>query len=348
MQVTIKQIILTISIVFFSCGILSGQDTTRVEQFRVETGADGFHLYMQDSSGEVIKIFHDTPQNKKVVKFFRDGDLLYVQEEDGSVVKIGKEGIIVVEPRSESEIITQGDSILIRNNAFKDSTQIRWGFSKQKTHFKGKQNEDEKRFSTRLHIEFGWNNFIGQEGLGLPAAYDSLMNLMSGKSNNFALYLFSKYYLKKDKKLAIGLGAGFDFNEYMFAGNYVFGKDSSRVYVQAYPDNDFYITKNKFKTTSFIAPVLFEINFTDETGIHIGGYGGILISQFHKLFTFKSSRTRKIYGNYKLSPFRYGAKLVLRIGDINFYMNYDLNPYFKENFSSYTLNQISGGFLFRI
>ncbi len=347
MQALVK-IFITALIMGFTQGNLFSQDNIKVEEITVQADKK-LHVYVKDSTGNVISIIGDKPRGQAFVKLFKDGNILYVQGEDGSIVKVGREGVFVVGPSIKSQVIAKGDSLLMQEEIYMDTTQITWGLPpKDEGDTLSIKKKKVKRFSTRLHLEFGWNNLLGQEGLGLPLAYDSTMNQIHGKSNHTAIYLFSKYYLNKEKKFAVGIGAGFDFNKYKFAGDYVFGKDSSEVYVTAYGDPDYQITKNKFKTTTFIVPVMLEINFSKKTGISLGGYGGIVIAQLHKLHSFKFLEKRKIYGNYKVNPVRYGTKLVLHIGSINFYVNYDLNSYFVEGASPYALNQFSGGFLIRI
>jgi hypothetical protein len=66
--------------------------------------------------------------------------------------------------------------------------------------------------------------------------------------------------------------------------------------------------------------------------IGFGGYAFYRIDSYTKLVTRADNKDKtRNHSNFYLNNFRYGARVLVGVGDVDFFVNYDLNELFAEN-----------------
>ena len=179
-------------------------------------------------------------------------------------------------------------------------------------------------------FRIGVNNYLYDNKFKTIPGYTDL-ELLTGKSINVGIGLVDARVKIIKKNLTFHTQLMLDINNYRFSSdNILLPKSDSVKFIVA--DNDKRITKNKLNANYLVVPVSFQYcSGKDQKKSFKMGAGariGYLIGSHTK--TVVDDNKSKERDDFNLNPFKYGLTFNIGYGWLNFYVDYDFTPLFKN------------------
>ncbi len=184
-------------------------------------------------------------------------------------------------------------------------------------------------------VEFGINSYLNKDGnFDIPIGYDGL-DLRQEKSISISLNLLQKNFEIAKSNLWFFTGLGINWNNYRFDNNISILTTTP---ISTLRDNSSGIKyeKSKLVVSYLTAPLMFEY-FTSRDkkkafhfgagamlGLRIGSHSKQKYEFYGK--TFKSNT----FDDFNLNPFRYGFRVAVGYGGVNFFADYYASTLFKD------------------
>lgn len=265
--------------------------------------------------GDSVKI---AESSEKTSVTLGQNEILIVEENgDTTRVKLGKKGISIVEGK-------EGTSINIVEMEDDDN---------------GNENTNKKKKKFKPHyagIELGLNNFLTPDfNMNLPPD-QQFMDLNTARSWNWNINFIDYGFGFGTSYAGIATGMGFEFSWYAFNNQNSIQKDDNGVTVEFIPEYADNLTHSRFFTSYLTVPLILEFQIpVGKNRIHLSGGligGAKLWSNTRMKYRTPGSKAKsRIYGDYNLTPLRYGTTFRIGYENINIYANYYLSSLFKEN-----------------
>ncbi|MGK0390963.1 MAG: hypothetical protein ACI94Y_003723 [Maribacter sp.] len=208
--------------------------------------------------------------------------------------------------------------------------------------------DNSKKVRTRwLMLDYGMSTYLYEGSMNLPASLDPVEQTLLG-SNNWAFHVVKqRVSLQKKNRVNLIYGLTLDFNKYKFNNDYTLLSEQNEVTFMDNPGVDF--KKNSLHTTHLIAPFMLGFRLRPKRGtrsfnLKVGGYGGFLLASKTKQ-KVGGEKKITIRDDFNLNRTRFGLRAEAGYGLMNFYVNYNLSPLFKESEQGdFDLQAISFGF----
>lgn len=275
------------------------------------------------------KVQTDTVNVANRVKVAESGDkttvtlgqneVLIVEENgDTTRVRLGNKGISIVEGDEGTSI-----NIIEMEDLPKKSSSNTSSYKKKKF----------KPYYAGLDI--GLNNFLTPNNDFNYPPEDQFMDLNTGRSWNFSINFIDYGIGFGTDKVGLVTGMGFEFSWYSFNNQSNIQKDDNGIIVEYLPTNADNMTHSRIFTSYLTVPLLLEFQIpAGKNRIHLsaGAIGGVKLwsSRRMKYQTPGSKSKTRTYGDYNLTPFRYGATARIGYGMVNLYANYYISTLFKS------------------
>ena len=268
-----------------------------------------------ENAGNTVAVI-ESPEKTSVT--LGENEILIVEENgDTTRVKLGNRGISIVEGKDGTSI-----NIIEMEKTEKESSKSKSKNKKFKPHFAG--------------IDLGLNNFLTSDfSTNLPVS-DEFMKLNTARSWNWSIN-FIDYGIGFGTSYAgIATGMGFEFSWYGFDNQNTIRKEDG-VIVEYVPDSPENLTHSRFFTSYLTVPLILEFQIPVNKGnrIHLAGGligGAKLWSSTRTKYRSPSSKAKqRVYGDYNLTPLRYGVTARVGYEAVSLYANYYISSLFKEN-----------------
>jgi hypothetical protein len=184
-------------------------------------------------------------------------------------------------------------------------------------------------------IDFGFNTLTGK---GLSNDYPAFLEHDIFRSNSLYVNIIQQSIGLQKTRNTIGLvtGIGLQFKSFRLNNNTTIEKASTGEIngkILVYDDNQ----KSKFSATYITAPLLLEFqvpvnHYANRLFISGGLFGGYRLAS-HTKIKYRIDRSKeklKTPGDYSLNDFRYGIMARLGYRQLQVFVNYDLQPMFKD------------------
>jgi hypothetical protein len=216
-----------------------------------------------------------------------------------------------------------------------------------------------RRTRNSFNVDFGTNNYVSNGSF--PSQNNSMYSVRPWGS--WYVGLSSIYRTRMSSKFFLEWGYGVSWYNFKFQNSQTqITKDDNGVYFNA-DTRGYSYSKSKLTATYVnisLVPVLdlggnkrkpsfFNGHHSGGFRFGVGPYAGYLIDSYSKqVFTANNSKTReRHHDNYYLNNLRYGIRAQFGFNDIDFFLNYDLNPLFSTNKAANpNLNAFSFGISF--
>ncbi len=185
-------------------------------------------------------------------------------------------------------------------------------------------------------VDFGFNTFMNKDYSG----YDSkFMDNDVFRSNSTYINIFQQNFGLQHNRNTIGLvtGVGLHLQSYRLDGNTTIQRNENDVIepITLYFDQN---QKSKLSVVSAIVPLLAEFQipvnrYENRLYFSAGIYGSYRINSHTKIkyrYDFKKEKL-KVPGHYSIEDFRYGIMARTGYRRFNFFVAYDLVPFFKKD-----------------
>lgn len=184
-------------------------------------------------------------------------------------------------------------------------------------------------------VDFGLNTLTGK---GFSDDYPAFLDHDILKSNALYVNIIQQSIGLQKTRNTIGFvsGLGFQFRSYRLDRNTTIVETSSGTITDqslVFDGNQ----KSKFSMVYLIAPLLLEfqvpVNHYDNRLFISGGFTGGYRLSAHTKIKYRDDRNKeklKIPGDFSLNDFKYGLMLRLGYRQFQFFVNYDLQPMFKN------------------
>ena len=244
-------------------------------------------------------------------------EVLIVEENgDTTRVKLGKKGISIIEGEEGTSI-----NIIEMDEDIEEKSGSGNKKKKFKPHYSG--------------IDIGLNNFLTPNfDMNLPPE-EQFMDLNTARSWNWNINFIDYGFGLGTNVVGIATGMGFEFSWYAFNNQNSIQKDENGVTVEFVPDYADNLTHSRFFTSYLTVPLLLEFQIpAGKRKIHLSGGvigGAKLWSNTRMKYRTPGSKAKsRIYGDYNLTPLRYGTTFRIGYDGISLYANYYLSSLFKE------------------
>lgn len=205
-----------------------------------------------------------------------------------------------------------------------------------------------KKVKTRwLMLDYGMSTYLHEGSMNLPASLDPMEQTLLG-SNNWAFHVVKqRVSLQKKNRVNLTYGLTLDFNKYKLNNDYTLLQEKNEVEFIDNPGVNF--KKNNLNTTHLIAPFMLGFRLKPKGrskafNLKIGGYAGFLLASRTKQKIDGESKII-VRDDFNLNRTRFGLRAEAGYGLMNFYVNYNLSPLFKEGEQGdFDLQGISFGF----
>lgn len=216
-----------------------------------------------------------------------------------------------------------------------------------------------RRTRNSFNVDFGINNYVSNGSF--PSQNNSMYTVRPWGS--WYVGLNSTYRTRMASKLFLEWGYGVSWYNFKFQNNQTqITKDDNGVYFN--PDSRGYNYSKSKLTASFLnisvvpvidlggnkrKPSFFNGHHSGGFRFGVGPYAGYLIDSYSKqVYSANNSKTKeRHHDNYYLNNLRYGVRVQFGFNDIDFFVNYDLNPLFATNKAANpNLNAFSFGISF--
>lgn len=272
----------------------------------------------QSASSDTVAGEAVTTETEKTMVTLGQNEVLIVEENgDTTRVKLGKRGISIVEGEDGTTI-----SIIEMDEETEEESITEPDKRKFKPHFSG--------------IDLGLNNYLTPDyNFNLPSD-QQFMDLNTARSWNLSLNFIDYGFGFGTDKVGLATGMGLEFSWYAFNNQNSITKDTDGFIVSYEPDYAENLTHSRFFTSYLTVPLLLEVQIpAGKNRIHLsaGVIGGAKLwsNTRMKYRTPGTKAKNRIFGDYNLSPFRYGATARIGYGGINLYANYYLTSLFKQD-----------------
>lgn len=208
--------------------------------------------------------------------------------------------------------------------------------------------DNSKKVMTRwLMLDYGISTYLHEGSMNLPANLNPMEQRLLG-SNHWGFHVVrQRVSLHKKNRVNLTYGLTLDFNKYKLNNDYTLLAEQDNVTFADNPATDF--KKNNLSTTHLIAPFMLGFRIKPKKkskafNLKVGGYGGFLLASKTKQ---KIDGEKKIVtrDDFNLNRTRFGLRAEAGYGLMNFFVNYNLSPLFKEGEQGdFDLQPLSFGF----
>jgi hypothetical protein len=206
-----------------------------------------------------------------------------------------------------------------------------------------------KKVKTRwLMLDYGISTYLYEGSLNLPASLNPMEQQLLGSSNWAFHIVKQRISLQKKNRVNLTYGLTLDFNKYKLNNDYTLLSEQNEVTLIDNPGVDF--KKNNLNTTHVIAPFMLGFRIKSKKkrmrafNLKVGGYAGFLLASKTKQ-KIGGEKKITIRDDFNLNRTRFGLRAEAGYGLMNFYVNYNLSPMFKDGEQgNYDLQGISFGF----
>jgi hypothetical protein len=247
-----------------------------------------------------------------------DNLLRFEDSKDALRFRIANRGVEILEtlegPKLKFEKYTEDDDNVYDNRSYERGDWHSRHSGRFRGHWSG--------------IEFGFNNYLTENGSTVMPADINYMTLHSGKSHNFNLN-FTQQSFGITRFMGFVTGLGINWNNYRFDGDNNILKLPDGVIGVFDPGEQ--MEKTKLTTVYLTCPLLFELQIPSYSH-HLnfaGGFIGAVKIGSHTKIIYEDGRKEKSSGDFSLNILRIGP--TARIGFENFqiYGTYYMTPLFK-------------------
>ena len=200
-----------------------------------------------------------------------------------------------------------------------------------------------RRTRNSFNVDFGTNNYVSNGSF--PSQNNSMYSVRPWGS--WYVGLSSIYRTRMASKFFLEWGYGVSWYNFKFQNSQTqITKDDNGVYFS--PDARGYNYSKSKLTATFVnisvvpvidiggnkrKPSFFNGHHSGGFRFGVGPYAGYLIDSYSKqVYSTNNSKTREHHhDNYYLNNLRYGVRVQFGFNDIDFFLNYDLNPLFATN-----------------
>ncbi len=292
---------------------------------------------------------------KEIRKLEKDYDMDLITEEEleslkkdavskhakviqSEIEKLEKELHLVIQDRVNYQLTSE--------NCCDDSKKVTLTIGDDGVKIRGNNRFNEKELTHRTYsntvIAFGFHNLIKDGDINsisdLP--YDF------GKSRFFEIGLnYKTRIFKENSVFYLDYGISGRYNNLRVQDNLYFVSSGNTTNLAVFPHD---LKKSRFKTVQLVVPLYLEMDFSKpkiKDGVTyyrrnrafrfgIGGFGGINVKSKQILkYKLDGKNVRdKRKGDYNVNNFVYGLNAFIGRKDTSFYVKYDLNDLFHNNF----------------
>lgn len=274
-----------------------------------------------------------------------DNMISKLEARDSSKLDKSSSEFLKADLTKETEVASQEEKQMQNNDANSEKTVER------KYHGRRTRNS--------FNVDFGTNNYVSNGSF--PSQNNSMYSVRPWGS--WYVGLNSIYRTRMASKLFLEWGYGVSWYNFKFQNSQTqITKDDNGVYFNA--DTRGYSYSKSKLTATFVnismvpvidlggnkrKPSFFNGHHSGGFRFGVGPYAGYLIDSYSKqVYTANNSKTReRHHDNYYLNNLRYGVRVQFGFNDIDFFVNYDLNPLFATNKAANpNLNAFSFGISF--
>ena len=238
------------------------------------------------------------------------------------------------------------------NDYLRDSDSVDQPVEQAKESKKAKYPRGDHDFS----VDIGINNFL--EDGSFPSGDEQPYSVRPWGS--WYVGLFSEYTLRFSRSYALKWGAGVDWYNFKFQNDNTTVNSSDDNVVFAEDTRVLNFKKSKLTVAYVTTYLMQQIHLGGQRRKHkngerklgepfrigMGGYVGYRIDSYSKIvFEEDGDRTRsRNHDDFFLNDLRYGIRGTLGFGEVDFFVNYDLNTLFASE-KGPELNAVSFGFI---
>ena len=298
-------------------------DSTRIIIRKKIDGVDGEAFSWEDQEGKNIRIEEIETDSDTTEVDLKKRKIVIIHEGEGK-------------PRVQIEKKEEGDRrIEEKEITIEEDHEDAFGREDDEDDEDDEDEDDKKRKKAKvelLGLDIGLNNFIHPDNFQ-PQELRENLELQTFNSRHVAIHLLPTT-LPFDRQGYVNLRTAltFDFNNLRLANDQIIQRDQEVVTFLA---ADAPLKRNKLRATYIQLPLLLHFNTNPSRSkraikIALGGFGGLLIDGKTKVVYEEGGTKEKAHNRFNMNPLRYGLTARVDFRWFDFYFNYNLSPFFKE------------------